>query len=111
MTIDHPGGKYGPLVDFVNDRLDEDEHGAALAIARYDATSQPPWRSAGEHIIANPRWARRDLAAKRRLVAQAAAQLRNGMMPAVVITWRQVLLALAACYADHPAYRPEWERP
>ena len=110
MTID-TGTKYSALLNFVDARITDDEHGAAMAIARGGREYHVPWRTTGYDVAVNPEWARRDLAGKRKMLRLAHAQLDHGNVPAVVATWRQVLLLLAAAWADHPDYRIEWDRP
>jgi hypothetical protein len=116
------------LVDFLRARIDKDE-----ALAR--ACAATPWRAlpAGQIVVDSPdpapvaaaenltyaehvarhdpARALRDVAAKRRLIAEYeknAWRATQGRDPQHVDPWETTLRLLAEVYDQHPAYQEAW---
>lgn len=111
----------GDLIEFLLKRLAEDHLAADSAMTNLVASAAgsrifdvPCWYSAhtqtaGEPVVAvDPRRALDDVAARRKLVLLARAQIEHSRAIAVVNAWRDALRTLAAGYVTHPDYRPEW---
>ena len=110
------------IVEFLRARLDEDEVAAreAVIIRKRDYAHQP-WVNDPDYtfkawddypsgvIMAGPERVLREVEAKRQLLDSAAEQVGSGGVTRSA--WADyVLESLAAVYADHPDYDPEWSK-
>lgn len=105
----HPGPwvheAHSGLLPAARDIFDADGMPVAIANGSYLA----------DHIAANdPDGVLRDVAAKRKILAEHAAVIRLAGLTAQeagFLGWYRewVLKHLATAYSDHPGYRPEWK--
>ncbi|QFG09624.1 hypothetical protein HYQ00_gp80 [Arthrobacter phage TripleJ] len=119
------------IIDFLKERIDEDETRARLA-AEFIPTESGWWRFtariitqigtdqeaalAFRHIDKNsPARVLAECAAKRGILVQWAAATEDGeddstdeIASGIIIALRDVLRTLVAAYKDHPDYQQEW---
>ncbi len=100
------------LVQFLLARVDEDESEIKRAARQSKAPTEPAAQQTRPTIVVqNPtRW-REECAAKRRIIGIAQQMLVLRDQPAEQVVRRaaeQVLRELAAPYAQHYGYQPEW---
>lgn len=103
------------IVDFVNARLDEDEEGVRMIaerLARYEDGDRAP-----ECLLAYGAWmsgwqkerAEAKIKAQRAILAEINW---GGLMPVLDdydVPATRIAKMLAAIYADHPDFLPEWQ--
>lgn len=90
------------LPTFLAQRYDEQEEDARVIAAGVDMTSGGPF------AVDHPAYVLADLAAKRRIVEYVGPIAADPTLPSTHLA-QHVLADLAAVFADHPDFRPEWK--